>query len=387
MQGLSTLLELPQYPMHKIIFYLTRDEVFGTLARVCKKFAGLIRTSNLIPAHLISLMVGGSPQIIKDLENVPQPHVLRALKSLYNVLSFELPYFAFKVDGGCADPRYNPFHHAFESTPQTYISSDIGDASECHVQGVLSMNYLVLKNREFPKPRDEAEEKKIAYYSALKPLLPNDSQTRKMIEKAALEDSKCNIELPYKPFEGISTIITSLDFTDICAEPSYAMAIFCSNEKIDFDDPCLKFFQKMRTPKDLEAVYEKSKLTVPKIESTNIESLQRFARNKKYPMIINPSIQAVFFTNPPNQLSPTVRPIAWIKASQRGFTEIDLPKGNYFTGRFIAVKMLTDSSESQPKNIRFYGMSVRGRIIPAEDWLVDAVKPPKKPSHLRSLDC
>ena len=68
MEGISLLLELPQYPMHKIIFYLTRDEVYGTLARVCKKLAALIRSSNLIPAHLISLMVGGSPRSSKTLK-------------------------------------------------------------------------------------------------------------------------------------------------------------------------------------------------------------------------------------------------------------------------------------------------------------------------------
>ena len=287
-------------------------------------------------------------------------------------------------------PHKSEFHRAFELKEWTYhaenlmyTSLEIKDASECHIQGVLAMNYLIVKNCSFPKAKDEAEEEKIDYYSSLE--IPNNSEIKNMIEKAAFGESKYEIELPYTPFKGISPVITSLDFPNLSSTNNSwdAIAIFCSNEKIDFEDPCLKFFQKLRTPQDLEAAYENMRFEAPKIESTNIESLKKFAHDKKSPMIINPEVRVVFFTNSPNQLSSTVRPIAWIKATSFGsFTEIDLLKGNYFTGKFITVKLLTNSSESQPKNIRFYGMSVRGRIIPAEDWLVNAIKPLKKPSEL-----
>ena len=380
MEAKLTLLSIPLLGLHKVISYLSTREVYFILAKVCRKLREITENSKEIPLNLIREVVGASDETIRVLKGFELSTLLSLLKSIY-VDSIELPYHGIRTDGGCDDhdaryfmdrifqARYGAAFDAFSSRP--------GD--EFHVEGALALDYFDSK-KLFKKlaVNDGVNDKLLEKYRQYEEKEKTDIQAE--LTKAALSDNKNNVEISYFPLEETNSVITSIEVKrhDLFRCPTKTVALFCSDERIDFSDPLLKAFSGTKSIIELEALYESSAAKLPQIEATNVLSLKKYARQKAYEPTVEPTgtAEVVLFSN---NTKSKVKIVAWLRIgpATQSTVKVHLKQKNYFSGKYVVGKLLDRDEKGyyeQNKNHDLKSISLKGTLLTRNKVLLNTLR-------------
>ena len=383
MEAKPTLLRIPLLALHEVISYLNTKEVYSIFVKVCREFHKITKSSKEIPINLIIRAVGRSDETIGILKGFKLPALLDLLKSMHSV-AFELPYHGIRTDGGCDGYKAQYFMDRVFQAHSGYTWSDAfssDSADEVHVEGALALDYFDSKQLlKYLAVDDGVNDKLLERYKQYETKEKSDIQA--VLAKASLANEN-NLEISHFPLEETNSVITSIEvrrphfFTCIAK----TIALFSSDERIDFSDPLLKAFSGMKTQSELAALYESSAAKLPQIEATNILSLKKYARQKAYDPIVEPadSTEVVLFSN---KTKSKVKIVAWMRIVPATLKEVkvNLKRNNYFSGKYVVGKLidrdLTDAAEDdeRPPNYDLKSISLKGILLTENNVLMATLK-------------
>lgn len=389
MESLSLFLDLPLLPINKILTFLNAREVYYILTRLCRKLNHLINSSVQLPLQFIARMITQSPENSTRLQQIPKERLMEFLKKISSEpYDFELPYFGFKTDGGCyeCDSTYfmdRVFQSQYGGKYSAYSSLDI---NECNIEGVLAFDYLESKEIvEFYQPISEDDFKLVQSYKLY--CQKDRSNLELVLAKASNSTDRLNVELSYFPLGDITAIITSIELKRprnyTCLTKT--IVLYSSEEKIEFSDPVLQLFSGAKTVAQILSTYQAGGKDLPSIEATNIDEMKKYACDQNHtPKASSPDkTNVVLFSN---KQKAKVQVVAWMRITDPSLFEIqvDLKKSNYFTGKYVAAKLLdrdiTEIEDSNP-NFDLKSLSLKGFLFPPNESLANAFTYDQSPTY------